>query len=406
MPSLPWARAAAGANTYDHAAEAVLPTVYERTTAAAMKAGAINLGQGFPDGEGPQWMRAAAAEAITSDAGPTNQYPPGIGLPVLRDAVAAHQEAHYGITLDPAHQVLFTTGATEGIAASILSFAEPSSEVVAFEPWYDSYGAMVALAGAELRTVPLEAPEFRPDIAGLRAAVTERTSMILLNSPHNPTGAVFTAEEMTEIVAIARQAGAVVMSDEVYEHLTFDAAPHTPVLSVPGAEDTAVAVSSVGKSFSLTGWKVGWVTGSASLVNRVRGVKQFLSFTSAPAYQWATAQGLEDDRGFFAENQQQLQGARDMVMSGLDATGLRPYRPAAGYFILADVSAVTDKTAAEFAAELVEHAGVGAIPVSALTLRSTQEDPDNALNYMLRFAFCKNDEVLERALTRLGDWIR
>jgi N-succinyldiaminopimelate aminotransferase len=406
MPTPPWARAAAGANTYDHGAGVVLPTVYERTTAASLAAEAINLGQGFPDAEGPQWMRAAAAEAITTDVGPTNQYPPGIGLPALREAVAAHQQAHYGVELNPKEQVLFTTGATEGIAASILAFAEPGSEVVTFEPWYDSYGAMVGLAGAALRTVPLTAPDFRPDVAALRALVTERTSMILLNSPHNPTGALFTEAEMTEIVEIARQVGAVVMSDEVYEHLVFDDAAHSPVLSVPGAEDVAVAVSSVGKSFSLTGWKVGWVTGSPQLVNRVRGVKQFLSFTSAPAYQWATAQGLGDDRGFFAANQEQLQRSRDLVMAGLTEAGLRPYRPAAGYFILADVSPVTDKTAAEFAVELVERAGVGAIPVSALTLPSTQRDTGNALNRMLRFAFCKDDQVLQRAMSRLGQWIR
>jgi N-succinyldiaminopimelate aminotransferase len=380
--------------------------VYERTTAASLAAGAINLGQGFPDAEGPQWMRAAAAEAITSDVGPTNQYPPGIGLPALREAVAAHQQAHYGVELDPNEQVLFTTGATEGIAASILAFAEPGSEVVTFEPWYDSYGAMVGLAGAALRSVPLTAPDFRPDVDALRTLVTERTSMILLNSPHNPTGALFTAAEITEIVEIARQVGAVVMSDEVYEHLVFDDAAHIPVLSVPGAEDVAVAVSSVGKSFSLTGWKVGWVTGSPQLVNRVRGVKQFLSFTSAPAYQWATAQGLGDDRGFFAANQEQLQRSRDLVMAGLTEAGLRPYRPAAGYFILADVSPVTDKTAAEFAVELVERARVGAIPVSALTLPSTQRDTGSALNRMLRFAFCKDDEVLQRAMSRLGQWIR
>jgi N-succinyldiaminopimelate aminotransferase len=406
MPTPPWARAAAGANTYDHGAGVVLPTVYERTTAASLAAGAINLGQGFPDAEGPQWMRAAAAEAITSDVGPTNQYPPGIGLPALREAVAAHQQAHYGVELDPNEQVLFTTGATEGIAASILAFAEPGSEVVTFEPWYDSYGAMVGLAGAALRSVPLTAPDFRPDVDALRTLVTERTSMILLNSPHNPTGALFTAAEITEIVEIARQVGAVVMSDEVYEHLVFDDAAHIPVLSVPGAEDVAVAVSSVGKSFSLTGWKVGWVTGSPQLVNRVRGVKQFLSFTSAPAYQWATAQGLGDDRGFFAANQEQLQRSRDLVMAGLTEAGLRPYRPAAGYFILADVSPVTDKTAAEFAVELVERARVGAIPVSALTLPSTQRDTGSALNRMLRFAFCKDDEVLQRAMSRLGQWIR
>lgn len=406
MPTPPWARSAAGANTYDHAAARVLPTVYERTTAASQAAGAINLGQGFPDAEGPHWMRQTAAAAITSEVGPTNQYPPGIGLPAFREAVAEHQQMHYGLTLDPQQQVLFTTGATEGIAASILAFADPGSEVVTFEPWYDSYGAMVALAGAALHTVPLTAPNFRPDVAALRAQVSDRTSMILLNSPHNPTGTVFTAEEITEIVEIAREAGAVVMSDEVYEHLVFDESVHTPVLSVPGAEEVAVAVSSVGKSFSMTGWKVGWVTGSAELVNRVRGVKQFLSYTSAPAYQWATAEGLRDDRGFFAANQVQLENSRELVMAGLEAAGLRAYRPAAGYFVLADVSDVTAKSAADYAAELIQHAGVGAIPVSTLTLPSTQRDAASELNHLLRFAFCKDEQVLERAMSRLGQWIR
>ncbi|WP_191089673.1 aminotransferase class I/II-fold pyridoxal phosphate-dependent enzyme [Nesterenkonia ebinurensis] len=408
MPTPPWARSAAGANTYDAATATVLPTIYERTTAAAIAHGGINLGQGFPDAEGPQWLRDAAAEAISTDAGPTNQYSPGPGFPWFREAVAAHQEKFYGVQLDPQDQVLHTTGATEAIAATILAFATAGSEVVAFEPFYDSYGSMVALAGAELKTVPLRAPDFRPDCAALRAAVSERTSMILVNTPHNPTGAVFTGDELAEIVSIAAEVGAVVMSDEVYEHLMLgeaDAPAHSTILSIPGAEDVAVAVGSAGKSFSVTGWKVGWVTGSPQLVNQVRGVKQFTTFCTGGAYQYAVAQGLQDDRGFFVQNQAELRAGRDLLAEGLAAAGLQAFTPDAGYFVLADVRGVTEQTASAFAAELVAQAGVGAIPVSSLTLLSTQENHEDELNYLLRFAFCKRHDVLTRALTRLSDWL-
>lgn len=403
----PWARSAAGANTYDAATATVLPTIYERTTAAAMAHSGINLGQGFPDQEGPAWIRAAAAEAISTEAGPTNQYSPGPGYPWFRQAVAAHQRKFYGVELDPETQVLHTTGATEAIAATILAFATEGSEVVTFEPFYDSYGSMVALAGAELKTIPLRAPDFRPDIDALEAAVTARTSMILVNTPHNPTGVVFSSAELERIVAIAQRNDAVVMSDEVYEHLMMtDAAhQHQTILTIPGAEGVAVAVGSAGKSFSLTGWKVGWVTGSPELVNRVKGVKQFTTFCTGGVFQYAIAQGLEDDRGFFASNQAELQTGRDLLMEGLAAAGLTPYSPDAGYFVLADVSAVTDKTAAEFAVDLVQGAGLGAIPVSALTLPSTQEDREDELNYLLRFAFCKRHSVLKTALDQLSRWI-
>lgn len=404
----PWARSAAGANTYDAATATVLPTIYERTTAAAMARDGINLGQGFPDQEGPAWIRAAAAEAISTEVGPSNQYPPGPGFPWFREAVAAHQRRFYGLELDPQTQVLHTTGATEAIASTILAFATAGSEVVTFEPFYDSYGSMVALAGAELKTIALRAPDFRPDIAALEAVVSERTSMILVNTPHNPTGVVFSEAELEQIVRIARSVGAVVMSDEVYEHLMMlpDVAyEHRTILTVPGAEDVAVAIGSAGKSFSLTGWKVGWVTGSPELVNRVKGVKQFTTFCTGGAFQYAIAQGLEDDRGFFSANQAQLQTGRDLLLEGLAAAGLTPYSPAAGYFVLADISAVTDKTAAEFALDLVEGAGVGAIPVSALTLPSRQADTGDELNHLLRFAFCKRHSVLETALDQLGRWI-
>ncbi|NLS10529.1 aminotransferase class I/II-fold pyridoxal phosphate-dependent enzyme [Nesterenkonia sp. MY13] len=399
MSTPPWKRSAAGANTFDEGSGAVLPTIYERTTGAAIAAGAMNLGQGFPDAEGPQWLRQAAADAVADEAtGPNQQYPPGIGLPVFREAVAEHQRRHYGLQLDPASQVLFTTGATEGIAAIILAFAEADSEVLTFEPWYDSYGAIVALAGAQLTSLPLSAPDFRPDVDALIGQISEKTSMILLNTPHNPTGTVFTPAEMQKVIDAARAHGVVVMCDEVYEHLLFDGAEHTPILTLPGADEVAVAVSSVGKSFSLTGWKVGWVTGSPELVNRVRGVKQFLTFSSAPAYQWATAQGLVDDRGFFAEHRAQLTSTRDLLIEGLQSVGLTTSNPQAGYFVLADISPISDLPADEFCRRLNNEVGVAAIPVSSLT---KQNEASAELDRLVRFAFCKHRSTVETALERL-----
>ncbi|WP_246836198.1 aminotransferase class I/II-fold pyridoxal phosphate-dependent enzyme [Nesterenkonia sp. NBAIMH1] len=406
MSQPPWMRAAAGANVYDQESGRVLPTIYERTTALGQQHGAVNLGQGFPDQEGPAWLRQLAAEAVGTDAGPSNQYPPGMGFPWFREAVADHQRRWYGVALDPQTQVMHTTGATEAITASILALAEPGSEILTFEPFYDSYGAVAALAGAELRTVPLRAPGFRPDTAALEAAVTARTSMILVNTPHNPTGTVFTEAELETIVDIARRHDLVVMADEVYEHLVLPGADssHRTILSIPGAEEVAVAVGSVGKSFAVTGWKVGWLTGSADLVNRVRGVKQFLSFCSGPAYQFAAAEGLRDDHGFFAQNRDALGAGRDQLTEGLAGAGFAPFAAEAGYFVLADVRPVTDLTAAEFAVQLAQEAGVAAIPVSSLTLPATQQDRGDELNHLLRFAFCKRPETLAEALNRLASW--
>ncbi|WP_344685410.1 MULTISPECIES: aminotransferase class I/II-fold pyridoxal phosphate-dependent enzyme [Actinomycetes] len=398
-----WVKASIGANTYDFASGRVLPTVYERTTAAALHHGAVNLGQGFPDRDGPRWLTDAAAEAITDpDVGPTNQYAPGTGLPVLRAAVADAHRARYGVELDPVDQVMITTGATEGITAAILAFAEPGSEVLTFEPHYDSYGACAALAGAELIGVPLRGPDFRPDVEALEAAVTERTSLILLNTPHNPTGTVFSAEELRRIVDIARRHGLRIMCDEVYEHLVFEDAAHQhqTILAVPGADEVAVAVGSAGKSFSVTGWKVGWVTGSARLLNQVRGVKQFLSFSSGPAYQWAVAQGLRDDHGFFAANVAELAAGRDLLRAGLADVGLRPHRAEAGYFVVADIREITDLPGPAFCDLLVRRAGVAAIPVSALTIQH-RASLDDELQHLVRFAFCKDPATLEEAVRRL-----
>ena len=406
-PPSPWARSAAGANTFDHGAGTVLPTIYERTTAAAIAHEAVNLGQGFPDREGPEWLRQAAAQALTDPAvGPSNQYAPGLGLPVLREAVAEDHLRRTGISLDPSAEVMITTGATEAIAASILAFASPGSQVLTFEPHYDSYGSMTALAGAELVGVPLSGPEFHPDMDALEAAVTERTSMLLLNTPHNPTGTVFTEQELRRAVGIARRHGLVIMCDEVYEQLVLEAdQQHRSILSIPGAAEVAVAIGSAGKSFSLTGWKIGWLCGSAELVNRIRGVKQFLTFSSGPGFQWAVAQGLQDDRGFFAENAASLAAARDLLHSGLHSAGLRPNRAASGYFLLADISEATDLDDVAFCRLLAEEVGVAAIPVSSLIIqhRSDQRSADapDPLRRLVRFAFCKRLSSLEEGIDRM-----
>lgn len=409
----PWARTAAGANTLGFAAApgtppstpAVMPTIYERTTAAAIAHDAVNLGQGFPDTEGPEWLLQLAARAVTEpETGPRNQYAPGMGLPTLREAISAAQARRQGVELDPATQVMVTTGATEGISATILAFARPGSEVLTFEPHYDSYGACAALAGARLVGVALRGPEFRPDLDAFEAAITERTSMILLNTPHNPTGTVFSTEELTRIVELAVQHDLRIMCDEVYEHLVLSDArlPHRSILSIPGAEEVAVAVGSAGKSFSVTGWKVGWVTGSAELVSQVRGVKQFLSFSSGPAFQWAVGHGLKDDQGFFAQNTAELEAGRDLLRAGLEELGLAPNRAEAGYFVLGNVSGITSLSAAQFCRVLAEEVGVAAIPVSALTIQH-RASPSDELEHLVRFAFCKDHATIEEGLRRMRE---
>lgn len=399
-----WAKAAIGANTYDFSSGRVLPTIYERTTALALQNDAANLGQGFPDGQGPQWMLEQAAAAITdADVGPGNQYAPGLGLLSLREAVAADHQDRHGVALDPEDEVIVTTGATEGITAAILAFAWPGSEVLTFEPHYDSYGACSALAGASLKGIPLRGPDFRPDIEALDDAITAKTSLILLNTPHNPTGTVFSPAELARIVEIAKKHGVTVMCDEVYEQLVLDGAAHAhrSILSVPGAKDVAVAVGSAGKSFSLTGWKVGWVAGGSELINHLRGIKQFLSYSSGPAYQWAVAEGIRDDRGYFAENAAQLSAGRDILREGLDAAGLRPNRADAGYFTVANISGVTDLSAEEFCTVLANEVKVAAIPVAALTIQHAAE-PQDELQKLVRFAFCKNHATIEDALQRIS----
>jgi N-succinyldiaminopimelate aminotransferase len=367
-------------------------TVFAEMTALARQTGAVNLGQGFPDTDGPPWLLEAAVEAIRSGA---NQYPPGPGIPELRQAVAAHQHRWYGLDVDPDAEVLVTTGATEAIAATILALCEAGDEVVVLEPYYDSYAASIALAGAVRRRVPLRAPGFRVRAEDLRAAFSERTRLVLLNSPHNPTGRVLDAEELAAVAELARRHDAVVVTDEVYEHLVFDGARHVPMATLPGMAERTLTISSAGKTFSVTGWKIGWVHGPAPLVAAVTAVKQFLTFVSGAPFQPAVAGALAAPTEFFAEQAADLARRRDLLCEGLDDAGFTVHVPAGTYFVLADAAPLGFADGLAFCREAPRLAGVVAVPVAPFC-----DDPETA-GSLVRFAFCKRDDVLVEAVRRL-----
>ncbi|MFI2104093.1 pyridoxal phosphate-dependent aminotransferase [Isoptericola sp. NPDC019693] len=378
---------------------AVAQTIFAEMTALAARTGAINLGQGFPDVDGPAFIRDAAKDAI--DAG-RNQYPPGDGVPELRHAIADHQRRRYGLDVDPDGEVLVTTGATEALAASILALAGPGDEVITLEPYYDSHAASIALAGATHVPVPLTADGFRLDAAALRAAVTGRTRLIVLNTPHNPTGTVLTRAELEQVAAVAREADAVVLTDEVYEHLTFDDAVHVPVATLPGMAERTLTVSSSGKTFSLTGWKVGWVHGPAELVTAVRTVKQFLTYTSGAPFQPAIARALADDeapRALAAS----LASRRDLLCEGLTAAGFDVVVPQGTYFVVADGAHLLERLDVTdghgLCRRLPELAGVVGVPVSAFCRSGSTTA--RALASRVRFTFVKREDVLRDAVDRL-----
>jgi N-succinyldiaminopimelate aminotransferase len=368
-------------------------TIFAEMSALAVTTGAVNLGQGFPDVDGPREIAEAAAEAIRAGRG--NQYPPGAGVPELRQAIAAHQKRFYGFDLDPDSQVLVTVGATEAIAAALLALLEPGDEAIAFEPYYDSYAASVAMAGATRVPVTLRPPDFRPDLDALRAAITPRTRMILLNSPHNPTGAVFTPDELARLAEIACSRDLIVVSDEVYEHMVFDGT-HLPIASLPGMAGRTVTISSAAKTFSFTGWKVGWVTGSPEIVTAVRTVKQFLTYVSSGPFQYAIAQALALPDSYYASVAGDLRPKRDFFCDGLAAAGFEVYRPAGTFFITTDVRPLGYTDGVRFCKELPHRAGVVAIPSSVFY------DNVEAAQSQVRFAFCKKQEVLAEALARLA----
>jgi N-succinyldiaminopimelate aminotransferase len=369
-------------------------TIFAEMSALAVATGSINLGQGFPDEDGPIEVLEAAREAISAGL---NQYPPGRGMPVLREAIAAHQERFYGLTPNPDTEVLVTAGATEAIAATVLALTEPGDEVLTFEPFYDSYGAMAALGGATHTTVPLRWPDFQPDPDELRAAVTDRTRIILINTPHNPTGTVLGRETLELIVELATRHDAIIVSDEVYEHLTFGD-PHIPIATLPGASERTVTISSGGKTFSTTGWKIGWLTATPELVDAILAVKQFLTFVNGAPFQPAIAVGLALDDSFFAGAASVLREKRDLLSAGLRSAGFTVGAPQAGYFVIADVAPLGFTDAATFCRELPARAGVVGVPVNAFVHEVNR--PEYAS--LVRFAYCKKVSVLEEAVTRLA----
>jgi N-succinyldiaminopimelate aminotransferase len=381
----------------------VRPTVFAEMSALAAATGAINLGQGFPDVDGPAHVSRAAIEAIQTGQ---NQYPPGTGVPALRTAISVHQRRFYGLSPDPDTEVLVTAGATEAIAAAVLALVGPGDEVLTIEPYYDSYAAVVAMAGATHVTVGLVERDggFRLDLAGLAAAFGPRTRMVLLNSPHNPTGAVLTRAELDAIAALAEQVDAIVVTDEVYEHLTFDGVVHQPFATLPGMAARTLTISSSGKTFSFTGWKIGWVTGPADLVAAVRGVKQFLTFVSGAPFQPAIAVGLLDEDGrtqqYVRELVESLQARRDLLCEGLVEAGFGVVVPKGTYFVIADGAGLGFSDGAELCRRLPELAGVVGVPVSAFC--RVGSDAEVALRSRVRFTFVKREEVLREAVERLG----
>jgi N-succinyldiaminopimelate aminotransferase len=373
-------------------------TIFATMSELASATGSVNLGQGFPDTDGPAELKEIAAEAIRHG---DNQYPPSAGIPELRRAVAAHQRAHYDLDVDPGSEVLVTVGATEAIAATFLALCEPGDEVVMFEPSYDSYAACAAMAGAIPRLVRLHPPDWSFDPNELAAAAARpRARLLLLNTPHNPTGKVFSADELGQVAALCRAHDLLAVTDEVYEHLVFDG-PHIPLATLPSMRERTLTISSGGKTFSFTGWKVGWVSGPASLVAAVRAAKQFLTYTSPAPLQLAVAHGLGFPTARLDALAADLAAKRDLLCDSLAGLGYTVYRPSATYFATTDMAPVAPGLSAhEFCLALPERCGVVAIPSSVFY------DPDDpgAGRTLVRWAFCKQDAVLRDAASRLASW--
>jgi N-succinyldiaminopimelate aminotransferase len=367
-------------------------TIFAEMSALAVRTGAVNLGQGFPDVDGPTSVIEAACQALQSGR---NQYAPGYGVPALRAAIADHQQRFYGLDVDPDSEVLVTTGATEAIAAALLGLIDPGDEVIAFEPYYDSYAAGIAWAGGVRVPVTLRAPDFRVDLDVLRAAVTPRTKALLVNSPHNPTGMVLNAEERAALATLAIEHDLVVITDEVYEHLTFDGVLHQPLATLDGMRERTLTISSGGKTFSFTGWKIGWATGPAELVQATMTAKQFLTYTSGAPLQpaIATALGLPDS--YFDDFRSDLQAKRDRLCTGLAEIGLSVFVPEGTYFVTTDIRPLGYDDGVDFCLRLPDRCGVVAIPHEVFYDNKEVGRP------LVRWAFCKQEAVIDEALGRL-----
>ena len=367
-------------------------TIFAEMSALAARTGAVNLGQGFPDTDGPSVVSEAAIEAIRSGH---NQYPPGPGIQPLREAIARHRSRFRGQNFDPDSEVLVTAGATEAIAASLLSLCRAGDEVITFEPYYDSYAAGIAMAGAARRVVTLHAPDYTFDPTALEAAFTPATRILILNSPHNPTGKVFTRTELTLIAELCVRHDVVVISDEVYEHLVYDV-EHIPIATLPGMAERTVTISSAGKIFSFTGWKIGWACGPSDLISAVRTSKQFLTYVNGGPFQYGVAVGLDLDDEFFANYTTTMRAKRDRLCTGLEAAGFDVIEPQGTYFVTVDIRAVGGNDGIEFCMSLPERCGVVAVPTQVF------HDNVEAGRHIVRFAFCKQDAVLDEASRRLA----
>lgn len=374
-------------------------TVFAEMSALAARVGAVNLGQGFPDEDGPPAMLRAAQEAIAAGV---NQHPPGIGIAELRQAIAAQRRRLFGIDYDPDTEVLVTVGATEAIAASVLGLVEPGSQVLLIEPFYDSYSPVVAMAGAHRAAVPLVADGrgFALDTDALRRAVTPRTRALIVNSPHNPTGAVLGRAELAAIAEIAVAADLLVITDEVYEHLVFDGHDHLPLAAFDGMAERTVTISSAAKMFNCTGWKIGWACGPAQLISGVRAAKQYLSYVGGAPFQPAVALALNTQDDWVATLRTSLQTRRDRLASGLTEIGFEVHDSYGTYFVCADPRPLGYHDSAAFCAALPEQAGVAAIPMSAFCDPAAQHT--DLWNHLVRFAFCKREDTLDEAIRRLA----
>ncbi|MEU6860534.1 aminotransferase class I/II-fold pyridoxal phosphate-dependent enzyme [Glycomyces sp. NPDC046736] len=369
-------------------------TIFTVMSALAQQYGAVNLGQGFPDESGPARIIDAAAAAMREGR---NQYPPMQGVPELRQAIAAHQRHWYGLAPDPDDGVVVTAGASEAIAAAMLALVQPGDEVIAFEPCYDSYKACIEMAGGTLVPVRLEAPDYRPDLGRLRAAVTSRTRLILLNSPHNPTGTVFDHGELAAVARVAVEHDLYAVTDEVYEHLVFDGREHLPLAGFEGMADRTVTISSAGKTFSVTGWKIGWATGPAELIDRVKGVKQYLSFASGTPFQYGIAAALESGEDYYRDYLESYRERRDLVTAGLADLGFSVREPEGTYFVTCGIEGFGYTDGMAFCLDLPERCGVVAIPNQVFYADPTATRPE------VRFTFCKPVEVIEAGLKRLRE---
>ena len=367
-------------------------TIFAEMSALAVKTDSVNLGQGFPDKDGPSEVIEAATSAIQNGLG--NQYPPGIGVPELRQAISDHQQRFYGLSYDPDSEILVTAGASEALAAAVLALCETGDEVVTFEPWYDIYGANIAMAGATKKVVTLRPPHYAFEESEFLAALSPKTRLILLNSPHNPTGKVFSRQELEFIAKVAVERDLLVVTDEVYEHLVFEG-EHIPIASFPGMRERTIAISSGGKTFAFTGWKIGWVCSSPELTSAVRIAKQFLTYVSGGPFQYAIAVGLALGDDYYKNLLSDMKEKRDFLSAGLRSAGFEIFESQGTYFVTADARSVGYSDGLELCWQLPEKVGVVAVP--NVVFYDNQEEG----RHLIRFTFCKSLDVLGEAVHRL-----